>query len=385
MLHDKPRHLPSLRSITLAAAAMALTACTATSELLGGDRIDYRSKAVKTTPLEVPPDLTQLTRDARYRPQAGSVTASTYQSAAAAAVASPTAATAATTVAVQQRGDLRVERSGDQRWLVTSLPPEVLWPRLKTFWEERGFAIAYQNADAGVMETEWAENRAKIPTDIIRSTIGRVLDVLYSTAERDKFRTRIERRPEGGSEVYISHRGMVEVFTSPERDQTKWTTRPSEPQLEADFIARLMVALGSSEPQARAAVAEAPQRPERARLLTGQAGAALQVDEPFDRAWRRVGVALDRAGFTVEDRDRAGGLYFVRYVDPKDAAKSEPGFFSRLFGRGGDGPSGPARYRIAVKGDGSDRTTVSVLDAAGAPAAGEVGQRIVTVLVEDLK
>lgn len=384
MPHDKPRHLPPLRSIPLAVAALSLAACSATSELLGGDRIDYRSKAVKTTPLEVPPDLTQLTRDARYQPQAGSVTASTYQSAAA-AVASPVAAGGPTTVAVQQRGELRVERSGDQRWLVTKLPPEVLWPRLKTFWEERGFAIAYQNADAGVMETEWAENRAKIPTDVIRNTIGRVLDVLYSTGERDKFRTRIERLPDGGSEVYISHRGMVEVFTTPERDQTKWTTRPSEPQLEADFIARLMVALGSSEPQARTAVAEAPQRPERARVLTGQGGATLQVDEPFDRAWRRVGVALDRAGFTVEDRDRAGGLYFVRYVDPKDAAKSEPGFLSRLFGRAGDGPSGPARYRIAVKGDGSDRTTVSVLDATGAPEAGEVGQRIVAVLVEDLR
>jgi outer membrane protein assembly factor BamC len=127
----------------------------------------------------------------------------------------------------------------------------------------------------------------------------------------------------------------------------------------------------------------APAAPVRARILAGQSAATLQVDDNFDRAWRRVGLALDRSGFTVEDRDRAQGLYFVRYVDPKDIGKGEPGFFAKLFGTAG-ATVGPLRYRVQVKGDG-ERSTVAVLNGQGAPEAGENGQRIVGLLLDELK
>jgi outer membrane protein assembly factor BamC len=371
------------RSSTVAttlAVACVLSACSSVDGFLQGDKLDYRSQAGKTSPLEVPPDLSQLSRDSRYQPQAGSVSASTLQAAAPA-----TAAVAA--VAPQAIGDMRIERAGNERWLVTQLTPDQLWPQLVTFWQERGFTLATQDAEAGVMETDWAENRAKLPQDIIRNTIGKVLEGLYSTGERDRFRTRVERTP-NGSEVYISHKRLEEVFTSPQRDKTRWTQAPADPQLEAELLTRLMVKLGVKEDVARRTVATPTNQPARARLVNAQA-AALQVDEPFDRAWRRVGLALDRSGFTVEDRDRAGGLYYVRYIDPKTIPKEDDsGFMSKLrgvFGGGKQDASNPAnRYRISVKGEG-DRTTVAVLDAQGAPENSDVGKRIVALLVEDLK
>jgi outer membrane protein assembly factor BamC len=128
-------------------------------------------------------------------------------------------------------------------------------------------------------------------------------------------------------------------------------------------------------------VVATPPQATRARVIAGQA--ALQVDDGFDRAWRRVGLALDRSGFTVEDRDRAQGLYFVRYVDPALMGREEPGFLSRLFGAKAD-TSGPARYRVLVKAEG-ERSTVSVLNNQGAPETGDAGKRIVSLLVEDLK
>ena len=375
------------RATALAVAAATLAACSTTD--LTGDTVDYRSKATKTSPLEIPPDLTQLQREARFTPQAGTISATTYQGAGAAAALAVPAGTQAPVagaghfnVAVVDTGAMRVEREGDQRWLVTSMTPEELWPKIRTFWETRGFVIAYENAEGGIMETDWAENRARIPGGIIRDTIGRALDTFYSTGERDKFRTRIERTATG-SEVYITHRGLIEVYVTQDRTDTRWTARPSDPQLEADQLARLMTALGTPPTEARTAVAQAPERPPRARPLADQPGAALQVDENFDRAWRRVGVALDRTGFTVEDRDRASGVYFVRYVDPKDEVKAQPGMLNRMFGITPTPPA-PTRYRIAVKGEG-DRTVVSVLDARGAPETGEAAQRIVSVLVADLK
>ncbi len=362
------------------ALALLLGGCSSIEGLLSGDKIDYRSSGAKTNGLEVPPDLTQLARDTRYGQQGGSVSASTFQ----------TPLPASTTpvvqsVAPQALGDVRIERAGNQRWLATSLTPEQLWPQLQSFWADRGFRLVVNQADAGLMETEWAENRAKLPQDIIRATVGRVFDSLYSTGERDKFRTRIERSA-SGTEVYITHRGMVEVYSDQLKEQTVWQPRPADPELEAEFLSRLMVKLGAKEEVAKLATA-APVTPAtaRARTVANAATASLQVDDSFERAWRRVGLALDRSGFTVEDRDRSQGVYFIRYVDPALAGRDEPGFLSKLFsfGRRTD-VGGPARYRVVVKGEAST-STVTVQTATGAPENGEAGQRIVKLLVEDLK
>jgi len=289
-------------------------------------------------------------------------------------------------VAPTQLGDVRLERQGSQRWLVAPLAPEQLWPRLEAFWKDSGFTLAVDQPAIGVMETEWNENRAKLPKDPIRATLGRVVDFLYSTSERDKFRTRVERGADGGSEIYISHRGMEEVYTSQQKDATVWQPRPADPQLEAEFLSRLMARLGVKEETAKAAVAAASAPATgHARVLEGQPAATLQVDDAFERAWRRVGLALDRSGFTVEDRDRTQGLYFVRYIDPSRPQKADEGFFSKLFSFGkSENVAALSRYRIAVKGDG-ERSTVSVLNSQGGPEAGETGKRIIGLLVEDLK
>jgi outer membrane protein assembly factor BamC len=371
--------LSLLRGSALA-LAVALAGCSSLEKFVAGDKIDYRSQGASTPTLEVPPDLTQLARDTRYQQSGGAVSAAAFQAGASA----PAAARSSVEVAPSQIGDVRVERAGTQRWLVTSQTPEQIWPRLQTFWKDSGFTLVVDDAASGVLETEWNENRAKLPQDIIRRSIGKVFDPIYSTGERDKFRTRVERAG-GDTEIYVSHRGMEEVYTTALKDTTIWQPRPADPDLEAELLARLMTRLGVKEDAARSAVAGTPAAPARARLLSGGAGAALQVDDGFDRAWRRVGLALDRSGFTVEDRDRAQGLYFVRYVDPAKAGKGEPGFFAKLFSFGAKGDAGgPARYRVSVKGDG-DHSTVAVLTAQGTPENGDAGKRIVGLLVDELK
>jgi len=374
------------------AAAVALTACSSVSDALSGDKIDYRSSGTKTPGLEVPPDLTQLTKDSRYQQSGGTVSAAAFQ---APAVGAAAPAPTVPNVAPQSVGTNSIEREGSERWLRTSLPPDQLWPQLQAFWKDRGFTIVQDTPAAGVMETDWAENRAKLPQDFIRASIGKVFDGLYSTGELDKFRTRVERGPNGGSEVYITHRGMVETVTGQNKESTIWQPRPADPQLEAEMLSRLMIKLGTKEETAKtqaeavaaAPLPGAPGAPARARVVTGRPAATLQVDDGFDRAWRRVGVALDRSGFTVEDRDRTQGIYFVRYIDPKFAGKEEPGFFSRLFsfGKKDDGPGSPTRYRVVVKAEGERSSTVSVLNGQGVPENGEAGQRITALLLEDLK
>ena len=378
------------RSSRLAAVLSCLAligGCSSINDVLSGDKVDYRSTSTtRTSPLEVPPDLTQLTRESRYQQPNGAVSASTFQSATAAAAAA-SAPVATTVVAPQEIGAFRIERLGNDRWLSTTLAPEAIYPQVRTFWKDNGFNLVQDRPEAGVLETDWAENRAKLPQDFLRSAIGKVLDSAYSTGELDKFTTRIERTATG-SDVFITHRGMAEVYVGQRNDSTVWQPRPGDPQLEAAFLARLMVKLGAKEEQARttvAAASTAPSAPARARLVEGQPTPTLQIDDGFDRAWRRVGIALDRSGFTVEDRDRGQGLYFVRYVDPASAGREEPNFFSRMFSRKKSDPAALAKYRVKVNSEGAATTTVAVLDSQGKAETGEAGKRIVNLLLEDLR
>jgi outer membrane protein assembly factor BamC len=236
------------------------------------------------------------------------------------------------------------------------------------------------------METDWAENRAKIPQDFIRNTIGKALDSLYSTGERDKFRTRLERGADGSTEIYISHRGMQEQLVGQQKDTTLWTPRPSDPDLEAEFLARLMSRLGVETSRAKATVASVQGQPARAKLVKAAGGGYVEVDEGFDRAWRRVGLALDRVGFTVEDRDRVQGTYFVRYVNPEQDAKTgDKGFFGKLFSFGSDDAAKSAqRYRVLVKGSGT-ASQVTVLNNDGKPEVSATADKILSLLNEQLK
>ncbi|ART48937.1 outer membrane protein assembly factor BamC [Acidovorax carolinensis] len=351
--------------------AMALSACS----VLESDKIDYKS-ATQGATLEVPPDLTQLSRENRYAVPGTAVSAAAFQA------GQNTKPSTASSAAASKIGDVRIERNGNQRWLVIDRPADQLWEPVREYWLENGFNLAIDQPDLGILETDWAENRAKLPQDIIRSTIGKVFESLYSTGERDKFRTRLERNATGGTEIYITHRGMVEVYTSTAKDNTIWQPRAADPELETEFLRRLMVKLGVSQEQSKAVAAAPALKAATVRLASVNNVPVVQMDEGFDRAWRRVGLALDRTGFTVEDRNRNDGLYFVRYVAP-GTDKKEPGFFSKLLG-GGSAATPPLKYRVMVRSQG-ETTTVSVLNEGGTPESSANAERILRVLADDLK
>jgi len=366
--HDQTLRVARYSALTL--GVLLASGCS----ILQEDKIDYKS-ARQVNALEIPPDLTQLSRTSQFTVPGGVVTASGFES------AQPNRAAV---VASNQIADVRMERLGAQRWLVVDRPPEQLWAALKDFWQENGFNLTVEQQDIGIIETDWAENRAKLPQDFIRATIGRVFENLYSTGERDRFRTRIERNAQGGTEIYISHRGMIEVYTSDRKEQTVWQPRPADTELEIEFMRRMMVKLGVSQEQSQAVVAGGV-KASAARVATVNNVPVLQLDETFDLAWRRVGVALDRTGFTVEDRNRAEGVYFVRYVPPSEVdGQAKPGFFSRMFSRTKTPDVAPARYRIVVA-SADNATSVRVLNDKGEPEASTTAQRIVQILADDLK
>ena len=372
-----------LRGSAALVAAMLVAGCVTEEELSG--KVDYKSTVTRPS-LEVPPDLTSPQRDNRYIvPETGKSSASflEYQ-------AGRREQRDASMPVLPEFERLRIERAGTQRWLVVDEVPEKLWPVVKDFWQENGFLVKLELPEAGVMETDWAENRANIPQGGVRYLLGSFLDQIYATSERDKFRTRLDRVASGkGTEVYISHRGMQEVYTTMRDPQTNapggtaWQPRPADPDLEAEFLRRLMVRLGVQDEKARLLMAGAAPLPQAELKKVPDGNETLQLAEPFDRAWRRVGLALDRVGFTVEDRDRQKGLYFVRYADPEsELALKDRGIIDRMFG---SAPTAkPEQYRVLLQPIGVG-TEVSVLNKDGAAERSATSRRILALLLEQLK
>jgi outer membrane protein assembly factor BamC len=367
---------------TALALALALAGCGS----MESAKVDYKSEK-KLPPLEVPPDLTTPARDDRFQipdtnKPAGSTTLSAYD---AERRAGPKPGT---TAVLPEFDKVRIERTASERWLVVPEPPEKVWPTVKTFWQDMGFQIKAENPETGVMETDWAENRAKIKEDAVRNALTGFLSGGNSTGERDKFRTRLERGAlPSTTEIYITHRGVTEVYTNQYRDNTTWQARPVDPGLEAEFLRLLMVRFGVDESRAKALIAAAPVD-SKAKLVPGEngSGGRIELAEPFDRAWRRVGLVLDRVGFTVEDRDRSKGYYFVRYVDPEDDAinKNDSWVSKLMFWRDAPDPK-TGQYRVFVKDRNSDSSQVEVLNKDGGADNSDTANRILSLLQQQLK
>ncbi len=359
---------------------MVLTAC---SSVTTSDKVDYKASGAPRGPnLAYPPDLITAQADRRYIVQDGTATMSEYN----AAVKKSSLMRQNVLTGIP---GMRIARDGERRWLVVEKPAAELYPQVKDFWQENGFLLVVDSPSTGIMETDWAENRAKIAQDWIRSTVGGAIDSIFDTGERDKYKTRLEVGKSNETEIYITQRGAVETCvtdTSKSCISTIWTPRPNDPELEAAFLARLMERLGMTQEQAKAQVAAATLTPKTQKAKFVQEGvntAHVDLSTGFDRSWRDVGLALDRSNFTVEDRDRSAGIYYVRYVNPKDLGDTK-GFFSNLFSSKDEGNLKAKKYRVVLTSSGNDASKIFVQDADGKPENTPAGIQLLTLLTEQL-
>ncbi len=366
--------------LLLCSVTLALTSC---KSVTSNDTVDYKgSGAVRGPNLSYPPDLITAQADRRYIVQDGTATMSEYN--------------AAVKKSAQMRSNvmtgipgMRIARDGDRRWLVVEKPAPELYPQVKDFWQENGFLLVVDSPSTGIMETDWAENRAKIAQDWIRSTLGAAIDSIYDTGERDKYKTRLEVSKPGETEIYITQRGAVEKCvtdaTTTACNYTIWTPRPNDPELEAVFLARLMERLGMTQEQAKALLATpvGPKTPKAKFVQEDNNKGYIELGTGFDSSWRDIGLALDRSNFTVEDRNRSQGVYFVRYINTKDVGDSK-GFFSNLFSSKDDSKLQAKKYQVIVKSTGENATNVYVQDADGKPENTPAGFQLLTLLTDQL-
>ncbi|MFM0631398.1 outer membrane protein assembly factor BamC [Paraburkholderia xenovorans] len=380
-------------------------------------KVDYKSDSKsKQVSLAVPPNMIDETADQRsLPPQGGETSLSTLKQVQAQA---PSANSVVVAPAVN---GMHIQRDGTESWLVIdNNAPEQAWPQIRRFWQEQGFLLVVDQRDKGVMETDWNETHAQINEGLIRGTLSKAMGNSYVTSERNKYRTRLEAAPNGGTYVFVSQKGMREALTGTNNDSSTWVPKPNDPGLEQEYLKRLMAALALADSRSKPADAQnadlsagAQTAPNAATAGAKSAAAAtaaqnvalsaqqplpdrdaangtdaqlssteLTLGEPYDRAWLRVGLALDRSNFTVDDRDLTRGLYFVRYVDPKDMTSAEQGFWSQVFH--GKKEKVAKQYMVNVRAVTPNQTRVAVVDDKGAIDQSPQAKQIMSLMSDQL-
>ncbi|MCC8394314.1 outer membrane protein assembly factor BamC [Paraburkholderia sp. MMS20-SJTR3] len=378
-------------------------------------KIDYKSDSKsKQASLAVPPNMIDETADQRsLPPQGGETSLSTLKQVQAQAPAGDAVAV------VPQVQGMHIQRDGTESWLVIdNKAPDQAWPQIRRFWQEQGFLLVVDQRDKGVMETDWNETHAQIDNGFIRNTLSKTMGNSYVTSERNKFRTRLEKSPNGGTYVFVSQKGMREAITGTNKDSSEWQPKPNDPALEQEYLKRLMAALARADARSQGDTQNAELSPAGAQIAPGAAGAGaksaaaataaqnvalaaqqpmpddaahtsaqmssteLTLGEPYDRAWLRVGLALDRSNFTVDDRDVSRGLYFVRYVDPKDMSSAEQGFWSQVFH--GRKEKVAKQYRVNVRAVTPNETRVAIVDDKGQVDESPQAKQILSLMVYQL-
>jgi outer membrane protein assembly factor BamC len=372
----------NLTLLSLFLVILSLSGCGSDGGYFSDSEREYRTQQETVDDLEIPPDLTsQSIQDAMVIPGAGSASYEEYAS-------QREKRTTGTLVGEEVLPDfegIRVERDGDKRWLIINAEANRVWPKVVEFWRKNGLILVEQNPVIGVMKTDWLESRADIKQGFITEFFRKALGGVYSSATRDQFRVRLDRGLEQGTtELYLTHRGLEEKLKediSGEADTTYWAPRPNDPEIEASMLRSLMVHLGVSAEKAKETIAAAENRPQRSRLLKGGDRPELWIDEVFSRAWRLTGVALDRVGFAVEDRDRSNGIYFVRYSELSEDQKEDEGFLSKLAFWSDDETKidSEVQYQVKLISDGAT-TQVVVRDEQGGEAEALVVETILSLI-----
>jgi outer membrane protein assembly factor BamC len=357
-------------------------------EMLPDRKVEYKKSKAAERNLEVPPDLSSSSiSDDLVIPGSMGLGSATYSDFA--NRGSMTANSGISGSVIPELEDIKVQRNGDQRWLVIKASPDDVWNRVIDFWQENGILMEEQDPSVGVMVTSWIENRADIKSDFITDAVRKIFDSAYAAATRDQYRVRIERGSEEGAiELFLTHRGMQEELVSSSAggsERAVWIPRETDHGLEAEMLRRLMVHLGVADQRASKSLArKGPAASARSLLNRGSGQVSLSVKEEFNRAWRLTGVALDRVGFAVEDRSRSEGVYYVRYNDPM-RENEDPGLLSKLvFWKDDKNIDKENRYQVKLNSDG-DTTQIVVMNEAGARDNSPTAVRILTLLHEQIR
>ena len=340
------------------------------------NRINYKNNhSVKN--LEFPPDLTAPEFDMAFAlPADGVVNASSLGN----ATSGGYTIDGRKISVLPEDTNIKVGGQGNVRWLDVAAPAEVLWPKIRDFWRSVGIAVKRDEPKIGIMETEWAENRAGLPMDWFRRSLGKMFQAAYDAGTRDRYHLRIEKPDANTTRIFLTHKGAEKVVTN---TVSGWELRPANHELEAEMLNRLKAFLQGDVGAAKGSIStdKLNQTTSLVNLVTQEGQPILQINDNYKRAWVLTGIMLDRMGLVSEKRNQAAGIYEVKYQgDEADTTKR--GFFSRLFGGQKTLLVKGRSYQVHVE-DAGKLSVVRIMDEEGKPLDKKLARLVLTRLKKE--
>jgi len=235
---------------------------------------------------------------------------------------------------IQNKEDIKIEKSGKRRWLVVNKDADYLWEMSRDFLKKEGFSIKNSNKKIGIMETEYLENYPEVPDQnigIIRSMLRKALAQRYALPIVDKYRIRIEPIENNVSEIHLSLSSMQEVVTNSGNDNenTIWQVREKDVALETEMLYRLMLFLGGDEAKSKERIVNAKEK--KITLVSQGEGingfGKLTFNLSLIETWDNLAWALDQLNIDIYDKDLKERAIYINI-----ARTSDQGFFTWIFG-----------------------------------------------------
>ena len=363
-----------------------LTGCSTLDKInpLGNNKTSDYKTANLHRQLDIPPDLTTPQSNDEYSvPQVGGTTYSQYSQYADNHVqpaVQQQPVLAPTPGVLPGSNEAVLKRDGNTFWLSVKLPAQQVWPVVEAFWKKQGYSLILKDPSTGVMQTDWRSSHLKAP----QGELDKVLGNLFGndlTGEMSMYTTRLERDINSDTtEIYISYHGAIEA----NGNESGWRALPPDPQSELGELMNLLQGFGVRKAEANIQLTQINAVNQPYAIMVNH-GSSLIIKEGFKNTWRRIGLALDREDFIVENRNKASGIYYVKYkhelpshIDNSWLSKIE--FWkttspkNMVFGQ----------YHVKVTGD-KQSSLIQIQDVSGYPLNNDVARKIVALLDNQLK
>ena len=277
----------------------------------------------------------------------------------------------------------KIKQEGGIRWAEVDSSPELIWQELHGFFHSLGFEISNEDPKLGILDTGWLSSRAYREVGFWRSLFGELAVV----GLKDRYRVRLERTDNPNvTRMYLSHQGLIEdVYEEVQRDNISrfWRWRPNDPELEAETLKRFLVFRGMDEEQAEQVTKPKPPA-ERARIVDVSNGQIVVVNDNCAHVWRHVGVAIDRLGLIVTDRNRSEGLYYLEVSDAFiEKHKEDSSLMKKWFGD--DDEKKPTTTFVMKVAQQEAETWVSLHDKKGQLDNSDLAKKLNELLYQQLR
>lgn len=258
-----------------------------------------------------------------------------------------------------------LQQNGSVRWVHAQLAPADAWPAVRQFWNDYQVPVVSENASLGEVQTGWLALDTQTDNPLVRRIAPAVGEGRSVRDQEHRFRMRVEPGVQNGtSEIFILH-----TSRSQGGNRDEWPETSDNRNLERAVLAEMESYLSQSRTEGSSSLVAA-QRGVGGQQATleqdGAGNAVLNLQADFNRSWAAIGDALGRADVLVTDLDRSSGVYYVDLDRSASSQTEEPGFFGRLFGRGGnDEPADrPLQVRLTQVSNGVQVTVEQGIETA---------------------